>query len=144
MRILSVAFTTLLLGLAACKTFSSGSRTPDPYRSTVLQVDNRGVLDLNVYAMHTVDAIYAVDAVDATYSRDASQHVPQRVHLGRAPANKKTDFAIPPNFVYGVSPVRFIADEIGGKQVSLDQEFMVAPADTVVLTIPGLRPDARK
>jgi hypothetical protein len=114
MKISTIAFALLLVGAPACKTLSRGSGTSDQNHPTVLQVDNQGFLDMNVYA-----------------SRSG-----QRVRLGTATGNNKTNFTIPPSLVSGLTPLRFIADPIGGRRASVSEEITVAPGDTVVLTIP--------
>ena len=114
MKIPTIAFALLLLGATACKTFSHGSGTPDQNQPTVVQVDNQGFLDMNVYAVRSG----------------------QRVRLGIAPGNTKTNFTVPPTLVTGLTPLRFIADPIGGTRASVSMEITVAPGDTVVLTIP--------
>jgi hypothetical protein len=113
MKIRSIAFALLLLGLVACNAFSRGSAT-DQNQPTVLQVDNQGFLDMDVYAARSA----------------------QRVRLGVAPGNGKTNFTIPASLVSGLTSLRFIADPIGGTRASVSQEITVAPGDTVVLTIP--------
>jgi hypothetical protein len=37
-----------------------------------------------------------------------------------------------------MTPLRFIADPIGGNRASVSQEITVVPGDTVVLTIPPI------
>jgi len=116
MKIPTIAFALLLLGATACKTFSRGTGNSDQNQPTVLQVDNQGFLDMDVFAARSV----------------------QRVRLGTAPGNSKHNFTIPPSLVSGLTPLRFIADPIGGARASVSQEITVAPGDTVVLTIPPL------
>jgi len=114
MKIRSIAFALLLLGAFACKTFSHGSGDADQNGPTVIQVDNQGFLDMNVFAMRSS----------------------QRVRLGTAPGNSKTNFTVPSSLISGLTPLRFIADPIGGRRASVSEEITVAPGDTVVLTIP--------
>lgn len=114
MKIRTIAFALLLLGASACKTFSRGSDDAGQNQPTVLQVDNQGFLDMNVYA-----------------ARNS-----QRVRLGTATGSGKTNFTIPPSLVSGLTALHFIADPIGGRRASVSQEITVAPGDTVVLTIP--------
>jgi hypothetical protein len=114
MKIPTIAFALLVLGATACKTFSHGSGAADQNQPTMLQVDNQGFLDMNVYA-----------------SRSG-----QRVRLGTATGNSKTNFIVPRSLVSGLTSLRFIADPIGGSRASVSQEITVTPGDTVVLTIP--------
>jgi hypothetical protein len=114
MKIPTVAFALLLLGASACKTFSPGAGASDQSYPTVVQVDNQGFLDMNIYAARSG----------------------QRVRLGTAAGNSKTNLTIPSGLVIGLTPLRFIADPIGGTRASVSMEVTVAPSDTVVLTIP--------
>ncbi|HEX9250332.1 MAG TPA: hypothetical protein VF856_12575 [Gemmatimonadaceae bacterium] len=114
MKIPAIAFALLLLGASACKTFSHGAGASDQNYPTVVQVDNQGFLDMNIYAARSS----------------------QRVRLGTAAGNSKTNLTIPPGLVTGLTPLRFIADPIGGSRASVSMEITVAPSDTVVLTIP--------
>jgi hypothetical protein len=114
MKIRTIAFALLLLGAGACKTFSRGSNDSAQNQQTVVQVDNQGFLDMTVYAARST----------------------QRVRLGIAPGNGKTNFTVPPGLIFGLTSLRFIADPIGSTRASVSQEITVAPGDTVTLTIP--------
>ena len=114
MKIPTIAFALLLLGASACRTFSHGAGASDQSYPTVVQVDNQGFLDMNIYAARSS----------------------QRVRLGTAVGNSKTNLTIPPGLISGLTPLRFIADPIGGSRASVSMEVTVAPSDTVVLTIP--------
>lgn len=114
MKIKSIAFALVLVGAAGCKTFSRGSGTADQNQPTVVQVDNQGFIDMDVFTLRSS----------------------QRIRLGTAPGASKSNFTIPPSLVSGLTPLRFIADPIGGRRASVSQEITVAPGDTVVLTIP--------
>lgn len=114
MKIRTIAFALLLLGAGACKTFSRGSNDSAQNQQTVVQVDNQGFLDMTVYAARST----------------------QRVRLGIAPGNSKTNFDVPQGLIFGLTSLRFIADPIGGRRASVSQEITVAPGDTVTLTIP--------
>jgi len=116
MRIRAIAFALLFLGIAACTALSRGSSSSSQNGPTVLQVDNQGFLDMNVYAARSS----------------------QRVRLGTASGNSKSNFTVPSTLVSGLTPLRFIADPIGGNRASVSQEITVAPGDTVVLTIPPI------
>jgi hypothetical protein len=110
--------TLLLLALTAvsCKTLSRGSPNDTDRGPTVVQVDNQGFLDMTVYA-----------------SRSG-----QRQRLGIAPGNSKANLQVPQILMSGLTPLRFIADPIGGNRASVSQEITVVPGDTVVLTIPPI------
>lgn len=114
MKIKLIAFVLFVAAIAACSTFSRGSGAADQSQPTVLQVENLGFQDMDVYAVRTG----------------------QRVRLGLATGNTKTNLTIPPTLVSGPTTLRFVADPIGGRRASVSQEITVAPGDTVVMTIP--------
>lgn len=105
-----------LIALAACSGFKRGSGATDPNQPAVVQVDNQGFLDMAVYAARSTE----------------------RLRLGTATGNSKTNLRIPASIVNGLTPLRFIADPIGGTRASVSEEITVAPGDTVVLTIPPI------
>jgi hypothetical protein len=115
MKIRSIAVALVFLVVAACNAFSRGAGTPDQSEPTIVQVDNQGFLDMTVYAV-----------------RNSSQ----RVRVGIATGNRKTDLPIPSYLINGLTSLRFVADPIGGRRASVSQEITVAPGDTVVLMIP--------
>ena len=114
MKVRSLGLAVLLAGIAACSTLSRGSSGTDQSQPTVVQVDNLGFQDMDVYAVRSG----------------------QRVRLGLAPGSSKTNLTIPSTLVSGLTSLRFIADPIGGSRASVSQEITVAPGDTVVMTIP--------
>jgi hypothetical protein len=114
MKIKSIAFALALAASAACNGFSRGSGATDPNQPTVVEVDNQGFLDMDVYAVRSG----------------------QRWRLGLATGNSRTKLTIPQSMVNGLTPLRFIADPVGGRRPSVSQEITVAPGDTVVMTIP--------
>jgi hypothetical protein len=114
MKMRLMLFALVFVVLPACNALRHGSGNIDQNQPTVLQVDNQGFLDMSVYA-----------------SRSG-----QRIRLGIATGNSKTNLTIPPTIVSGLTPLRFVADPIGGRRASVSQEITVAPGDTVVLTIP--------
>lgn len=114
MKIKSLALALVLLGAASCKTLSRGSGNTDQNQPTVLQVDNQGFIDMDVFTLRNS----------------------QRVRLGTALGASKSTFTIPSTLVNGLTPLRFIADPIGGRRASVSQEITVAPGDTVMMTIP--------
>ena len=114
MKIRSLVFALLPVGALACSTLSRGSGTTDRNAPTVVEVDNQGFLDMTVYAARSA----------------------QRIRLGIATGNRKTDLTIPSGLVFGLTPLHFVADPIGGRRASVSQEITVAPGDTVVLMIP--------
>lgn len=113
MKVRIIAFAALLTGLVACSV-RRDPNTADLREPTVVQVDNQGFLDMTVYAARSS----------------------QRVRLGIANGNAKTNFNIPSILMSGLTALHFVADPIGGRRTSVSQEITVAPGDTVVLTIP--------
>ena len=116
MKLKSIPFALLLAGIAACSTLTRGSGTTAQNQPTVLEVDNQGFQDMDVYAVR----------------------FGQRVRLGLATGIHKTNLTIPSSLVSGLTPLRFVADPIGGRRPSVSQEITVAPGDTVVMTIPAV------
>ena len=114
MRIQSLTLSLLLVVVGACAGRGGGAGNVDPNQPTVVQVDNQGFSDMTVYAVRNS----------------------QRVRLGIATGNSKTNFTLPSSVSGGLASLRFIADPIGGRRNSISQEITIAPGDTVVLTIP--------
>lgn len=81
---------------------------------TILDVDNRGFVDMTIYVVRNS----------------------QRIRLGTATGNQKTQLAIPPGILSGISTLRFIADPIGGRRNSVSEEISVVPGDRIGLMIP--------
>lgn len=114
MKTRPIFFAFAFVVLPSCNALRHGSASPDQNQPSVVQVDNQAFLDMTVYA-----------------SRSG-----QRIRLGIATGSTKTNFPIPSAIMSGLTPLRFIADPIGGNRASVSQEITVAPGDTVVLTIP--------
>lgn len=105
----------LLLGLAACGGASRRGPAAPAEPRTVVRVDNRKFLDVNVYVINGT----------------------QRIRLGTVPGATTRSLTIPPNLLFGISSLRFQADPIGSREQPLTQEISVRPGDTVVLVISG-------
>lgn len=116
MSIRVFALAAALASVAACNAFKRGSGSMPSSEPTTLQVDNQGFLDMAVYAVRSVE----------------------RIRLGTATGNRKTNLRIPSTLVNGLTPLRFIADPIGATRASISEEITVSPGDTVVLTIPPI------
>jgi hypothetical protein len=117
MKIRLIVLALVLVTASACKSLGRGSGSnADPNAPTIIQVDNQGFLDMNVFAVRSA----------------------QRVRLGTAPGNTKTNFTIPRSLISGLTPLRFVADPIGGRRASVSEEITVAPGDTVGLQIPPI------
>ncbi len=114
MKSRSIVTAILIASVAACITLPRGSGTTDQNQPTVVEVDNQGFQDMDVYVVRSG----------------------QRWRLGLATGTSKTMLTIPPTMVSGLTPLRFVADPIGGRRASVGEEITVAPGDTVVMTIP--------
>ena len=115
MKSRSIAFALFFVALVACSTMGPGSGGSDR-QPTAVQVDNQGFLDMTVYAARSA----------------------QRMRLGIAPGHSIRVLDVPPGLISGLTPIRFIADPIGGSRPSVSEEITVAPGDTVVMTIPPI------
>ena len=114
---LVLALTTA--GSAACYRNSSAGAggMASPQAATTLTVDNQGSLDMNIYVTRSP--------------------VGQRIRLGMATANAKTNLVIPSDILFGAATsLRFIADPIGGMRRSVSSDILVNPGDDVTLQIP--------
>jgi hypothetical protein len=105
-----------LIGLGGCTGYRQASTAVDRNAPTIVQVDNQGFLDMAVYLVRSSE----------------------RLRMGTATGNRKTNLRVPTGIVSGLTPLRFIADPIGGNRASVSEEITVAPGDTVVLTIPPI------
>jgi hypothetical protein len=103
------------LTAAACATTGAGNTVP--LEKTAIRVDNQSFADMTVYALRSS----------------------QRVRLGLAPGHSNTVFDVPRTLMTGLTPLRFIANPIGGNHASVSEEITVAPGDSVVMTIPPLQ-----
>lgn len=115
---LALALSCLGTAAACSRNGSAGAGgVANPQAATILTVDNQGALDMDVYVTRAP--------------------VGQRVRLGTAIANTKTNLVIPPEVVFGpATSLRFIADPIGGTRRSVSSEILVNPGDNVTLQIP--------
>jgi len=113
MRARLILLASMLIGVGACNAFKRGDTTTTT-GPTTLEVDNQGFVDMTIYAIRSS----------------------QRIRLGTAVGNRKTDLTIPPALLSGLTTLRFVADPIGGARASVSEEITVAPGDTVGLMIP--------
>lgn len=104
--------------LLACRSANSGSdQAPAPAApKTILEVDNRGFLEMTIYAY------------------DSSG---QRVRLGVAGSHAITLLPIPEYLVRSVTVLRFLADPVGAQGPPVSDEITVEPGDVVTLVIRG-------
>lgn len=115
MKSRSIALALFFVSLLACTTMAPGPGGADQNQPTVLEVENQGFPDMTVYAARSG----------------------QRIRLGIATGLSKTKFTIPSSLLSGVTPLRFVADPIGGNRASVSHEITVSPGDTVMMTIPA-------
>ena len=114
-RGVTLAIMVACLALAgACRMNNDPDPMAEPVPPTHLRVENQAFLDMTIYVYRSS----------------------QRVRLGTATGNSVTRLTIPPNLIFGATPLRFMADPIGGNRTPISSEITVAPGDEVVLTIP--------
>jgi hypothetical protein len=106
-----------LTGPVACHHRGDPDVSDDESREpTTIQVTNQGFPDMTIYVLSTGG---------------------QRLRLGLANGNSTVTFVIPSAMVTGgATPLRFIADPIGGSRASVGEQITVSPGDQVQLTIP--------
>lgn len=108
----SLALVGALLTVTAC-----GATRAQPISNddvTRVQVENRGWVDMTIYAV---------------------EGGAQRRRLGVATATSSATFVIPRDIVAGGREIQFLADPIGGRGNSTTQRIYVTPGQTVVLQI---------
>jgi hypothetical protein len=110
-----LVLTALTGAVVACNAMARGSGASQNAPAAI-RVDNQSFSDMTVYVLRSV----------------------QRVRLGLAPGHANTVFNVPSALMAGATPLRFIADPIGGARPSISEEITVAPGDSVTLTIPPL------
>lgn len=114
-----IAIRTLLLaGVAAALAACSHQVQPDestggPQAPTTVTVENQGFTDMTIYVVSSG----------------------ARMRLGLAVGNTTTKFRIPDYLVGGLTPLRFLADPVGGTRAPVSDEMTVSPGENVHLTI---------
>lgn len=116
MRMAWLVTAGIALGVSAGCTHCGPRTVSGPPEATYVVVDNQGFQDMNIYAI--------------------SQG--QRVRLGTAIGTRETRFKLPPYLVTMLTPLRFLADPIGGNRLPVSQEITVSPGDNIKLTIPSM------
>ena len=81
---------------------------------TILEVDNRGFADMDIFLINGG----------------------QRVRLGMVTGNTKTKLVIPSTFVSSGRQLQFVADPIGSTHASISDQIYVDPGDEVTMVIP--------
>jgi hypothetical protein len=112
--ILLTAAACLVALSGACATNNNPDDAAEPIPPAKLRVENQAFLDHNIYVYRSS----------------------QRIRLGTASGNSTTLMTIPPNLIFGATPLRFEANPIGGSRQSVSQEITVSPGDEVTLVIP--------
>lgn len=117
-RLVRVAAMCIMSCALALSTACSGNTTPGeeavPVEPTYVKVQNRAYLDMNIYVFRSS----------------------QRIRLGTVNGNNTSRLLIPASLLFGTTPLRFMADPIGGRRQPTSEEINVSPGDEVVLTIP--------
>ena len=114
MKTRPILLALLLAALPACSTLKQQPDVADQTGPTILEVDNRGFVDMTIYVVRNS----------------------QRIRLGTATGNQKTQLVIPPGVLAGITSLSFIADPIGGRRNSVSEEIAVSPGDRIGLMIP--------
>jgi hypothetical protein len=109
-----LALALSLVALAGCGGNPEPGQQGDQQPDTYVRVDNQASMDMNIYVLRGS----------------------QRIRLGTATAHLTSRFRIPPNLIFGITSLRFLADPIGSQRTPVSNEIPVTPGDTVVLTIP--------
>ena len=110
---MSIMSCALALG-TACRGNTTEGEVAVPVEPTYVKVENRAYLDMNIYVFRSS----------------------QRIRLGTVNGNNTGRLLIPANLLFGSTPLRFMADPIGGRRQPTSEEINVSPGDEVVLTIP--------
>lgn len=111
-RALPLLFTAVMaLSCATPTTTATARPTREP---ATVRVENRAVLDVNVYALRAG----------------------QRIRLGTVTAHSTSTFRVPATLVGSGMGVQFIADFIGSSRAPVSDEVTIWPGDEVQLIIP--------
>jgi hypothetical protein len=112
-KLILVAAAGLSLMSAGCAT--TRTRGGADQERTTLLVQNDNYLDHNIYLLNGAE----------------------RIRLGTARGLTSTKFVIPPQFVFGVAQLQFLADPIGSRVQPVSERVNVSAGDEVQLRIPG-------
>ncbi|HEX5437081.1 MAG TPA: hypothetical protein VFW98_07975 [Gemmatimonadaceae bacterium] len=105
------------LALVACH-HGAHRQAPGREAKTTLEVQNQGFLDMDIFVLRSG----------------------QRIRIGDVSGNSTTTLTIPSYLLSGPTPLRFLADPVGGVRTPVSQEITVSPGDEVTLIIPPGRP----
>jgi hypothetical protein len=109
-RVRALALAAALAAAGCGGRAAAGSDSP-----TVLEVENRATLDMNVYALSDAGG---------------------RERLGTARSLSTTRLTIPDRLVLTSGSLRFQADPVGSTRVHFSEQVPILPGDTVVIQIP--------
>jgi hypothetical protein len=109
-----IAMVCVTLTTSCARNNANSNEAAEPTPVTRLRVENQAFLDMTIYVYRST----------------------QRIRLGTANGNSTTRLTVPPNLIFGATPLRFQADPIGSNRASISQEITVSPGDEITLTIP--------
>ena len=106
----------LVMGMlaATCASTPGAESEAEP---TYLNVDNQSRYDMTIYVIRSSG---------------------QRIRLGRATSNMQTRLLIPPDLMFGLTSLRFLADPLAGNVSPVSDEIVVTPGDEITLRIPPM------
>jgi hypothetical protein len=109
---------TVLFGLSLALAGCGGKRAVNTTdgEATMLVVKNDSYLDHNIYLLQGS----------------------QRIRIGMARGLTSSRFTIPPQYVFGVTSLQFLADPIGGSVTPVSERINVSAGDEVQLQIRGI------
>jgi hypothetical protein len=114
MRYLKLSLLAVVaVALAACASSGTNAAAQSNQTATLI-VDNRAILDMNMYALRSS----------------------QRIRLGTATGLTTSRFTIPASLILGVTSLRFQADPIGSSRAPISEEINVSAGDEIQLMIP--------
>ena len=115
MRMIRVPAAALLsLALAAC---ASGGTRAEEQEATYVVVENRSRFDMTIYVV-----------------RDNGQ----RIRIGRVASVSRERLRIPPDLLFGLTSLRFLADPLAGNREPISNEIVMQPGEEITLTIPPM------
>lgn len=109
-----IALLFLLLTFSGCASGARQGAAP-AQEQTTLRVQNQSWLDMNVFVLRGG----------------------QRIRLGMVPGSSTRVLVIPSNVMFGMTPLRFLADPVGSPRTPISHEITVRPGDQVTLIIPN-------
>lgn len=118
MRRIRIGMAMLLMAsVAACASGGANGNGGGDNEATYVVVDNRSRFDMTIYVV-----------------RDSGQ----RVHIGRATSNTTARLRIPPDLMFGLTSLRFLADPLAGSGEPISNEIVIQPGEEITLVIPPM------